>query len=109
MRAIDADKLIKWLNVFIRRYVDLYSIGFVDGIKRAIEGTTELAETPLTYEDLVPHGRWVDVPYVYFGAKRYMCDQCADDDFWKDRIVTTKDSYCPNCGAKMDGGKENDG
>lgn len=49
------------------------------------------------------HGRWIDVPYVYFGAKRYMCDQCKDDDFWTRRIVTTKDNYCPNCGADMRG------
>lgn len=94
MRAIDADKLIKWLNVFIRRYVDLYSIGFVDGIKRAIEGTTELAETPLTYEDLVPHGRW-----KRRGRNLGECSECGE-------VVAVRHRYCPNCGAKMDGGNE---
>lgn len=50
-------------------------------------------------------GEWVDVPYVYFGAKRYMCSQCSNDEFWNMRIVTTRDDFCPNCGADMTGGE----
>ncbi len=55
--------------------------------------------------DAVPvvHGRWIDVPWTYIGAKRYMCDQCSDDEYWKKRIVNIKENYCPNCGARMDG------
>lgn len=54
----------------------------------------------------VRHGRWEDAPYTYFGAKRYVCSECKDDDFWKKRYVEIKENYCPNCGAKMDGGAE---
>lgn len=52
--------------------------------------------------DAVKHGAWVDVPYVYIGLTRYMCDQCSDDEYWKERYINTKEKYCPNCGAKMD-------
>jgi hypothetical protein len=37
----------------------------------------------------VVHGEWVD------GMKCQYCGQ----------VDTTKPNYCPNCGAKMDGGK----
>lgn len=50
----------------------------------------------------VRHGRRIDVPYVYFGLKQYVCDQCADDEFWRSRFITINDKYCPNCGAKLD-------
>ena len=51
----------------------------------------------------VVHGEWLEVQYTYFGAKRYECSQCRDDEFWKKRYIEIKENYCPNCGAKMDG------
>ena len=51
----------------------------------------------------VVHGRWMEVPYVYIGLKRYECSNCYSDVFWNDRIQHHKDKYCPNCGARMDG------
>ena len=55
--------------------------------------------------DAVPvvHGRWMEVPYVYIGLKRYECSNCYSDVFWNDRIQHHKDKCCPNCGARMDG------
>lgn len=50
----------------------------------------------------VRHGRWIDPPWTYFGAKQYVCDQCKDDGFWHKRVQHFKDNYCPNCGVKMD-------
>lgn len=49
------------------------------------------------------HGEWLDAQYTYFGAKRYECSLCRDDEFWKKRYIEIKENYCPNCGAKMDG------
>ena len=47
--------------------------------------------------DAVPvvHGRWIDVR-EYCGD--YMCSNC------ETLYGTNKFNYCPNCGAKMDGG-----
>lgn len=54
----------------------------------------------------VRHGEWLDAQYTYFGAKRYECSLCRDDEFWKRRYIEIKENYCPNCGAKMDGEKK---
>lgn len=50
----------------------------------------------------VPHGRWKSGPYltVWYGPgepPEWECTQC------RERAYNTYD-YCPNCGAKMDGG-----
>ena len=50
----------------------------------------------------IRHGEWLDARYTYFGAKRYECSRCREDEFWEKRYITIKENYCPNCGAKMD-------
>ena len=53
--------------------------------------------------DVVPvrHGRW-----MYDGHHR-RCDRCGTYFCNTDREGDTiPDNFCPNCGAKMDGGKE---
>lgn len=56
--------------------------------------------------DAVPvvHGEWIPTKMidVYSGREiidGYICDQCGRD-------AMRKSNYCPNCGAKMDGGAE---
>ena len=67
------------------------------------------------FVDAVPvvHGEWLDANYddeIKFGRHLYFCSVCnkhADsfvggtEDWWCSR----KPNYCPNCGARMDGGK----
>ena len=54
--------------------------------------------------DAVPvvHGRWLHVKERrLFGEEYYLCSRC------KTRNGMMIDfNYCPNCGAKMDGGEE---
>lgn len=52
----------------------------------------------------VVHGRWIDAPWLYYGAKQYVCSRCRNDKYWRKRDLHFKEPYCPNCGAKMDGG-----
>ena len=49
--------------------------------------------------DVVPvrHGRWV---YPIGMAYNYVCSECGKS------IGVIKHNYCPNCGAKMDGGND---
>ena len=60
--------------------------------------------------DVVPvrHGRWIEPLRLYYGAKQYECSLCCSDKFWKKHSITEKYPHCPNCGAKMDGGDDND-
>lgn len=53
----------------------------------------------------VRHGRWMkkDDGECYW----YVCSECGDKppkDQWEYQWLSP---YCPNCGAKMDGGEEN--
>ena len=53
----------------------------------------------------VVHGRWMETPFGYYGRKSYECSCCHADPFWNKNHITVKFPCCPNCGAKMDGGK----
>ena len=50
----------------------------------------------------VRHGRWIETPRLYYGAKQYECSLCYSDIFWKKHSIYEKYPHCPNCGAKMD-------
>lgn len=70
-------------------------------IKLSLEMAEDIIGTMPTVEaEPVVYGEWVEVPYVYIGLKRYICSNCYDDEYWKKRYLTTKERYCPNCGAK---------
>ena len=49
----------------------------------------------------VRHGRWVEPPRLYYGAKQYECSLCGSDTFWNNHSITEKYPHCPNCGCKM--------
>ena len=53
--------------------------------------------------DVAPmrHGRWIETPRLYYGAKQYECSLCYSDTFWNKHCITEKYPHCPNCGAKM--------
>ena len=47
----------------------------------------------------VVHGRWLQKKHKIFGnAYDYVCSECGCD------YALAEYNYCPNCGAKMDGG-----
>ena len=60
---------------------------------------------PSQYIEIIPvadvasvrHGRWlcVDTDTEQF----FLCNRCKKKEYWES-------NYCPNCGAKMDGGNE---
>lgn len=52
--------------------------------------------------DAVPavHGRW-----VFLNDYQSECSEC-HKVYWVDHA--SEPNYCPNCGAKMDGGKDNE-
>lgn len=50
----------------------------------------------------IVHGRWVN-PYINrYGHPCHCCSECGFKASYQDK------NYCPDCGAKMDGGADNE-
>ncbi len=75
--------------------LDEYGKGWNNGINAA-----RIAALTLPGNDVAPvvHGRWIPLPSM---APEYACSVCERDYTWGE---LEEASYCPNCGAKMDGG-----
>ena len=91
MRLIDADELLE--KVQCRLHFD-------DVISKTIDKCVEITrrlinDAPTIEAEPVRHGRWEEyqVPHIV------CCSECD----WGTG-VQDKYNYCPNCGAKMDGG-----
>ena len=106
-RLIDADALIasmglenavKWGNKDGHQQEHSYSTLMRYEIKREIDSQ------PTVDAVSVKHGRWGLSDYNGF-CLCSVCRDCYIDDTW---TTTGKWQYCPNCGAKMDGGDADD-
>ena len=64
----------------------------------------EAAILKIQAADVAPvrHGRWIETPRLYYGAKQYECSLCYSDTFWNKHSIYEKYTHCPNCGAIMD-------
>ena len=99
-RYIDSDKLKERLEIISVVADDLYGMGINRGLDRA---ETEIDMLPKADVVEVKHGEWFEVDDgIDIGSGKHL--ECSICGKWKkDRI---KSNYCPNCGAKMDGGKK---
>lgn len=69
-----------------------------DGWDNAIDTVIEhLQEIPAADVQEVRHGKWLQVQ----GGKMFYCSHC--NDMLVLEYMTKIFSYCPNCGARMDG------
>ena len=72
-----------------------------------MSGVKILNQFPVADVAPVRHGRWVlgNVEPGYFtpgGNRPWICSECEKVISWM--LGKPKESYCPNCGAKMGGG-----
>ena len=99
-RLIDADAL---LNEFLKRYTERERnrnlVFAVCEIKQDFADMISDFQTVDAVE--VVHGRWIEQEKYTFGTM-YDCSICGT------RILDNGHpwNYCPNCGAKMDGGED---
>ena len=97
MRLIDAEPIKKFI---------------VDGLNNpdlkkafghdAIEILTEIEYAPTVDAVPVVHGRWIWDEE----NECWVCSNCEMSALNNYRGNSTSSNYCPNCGAKMDGGNE---
>lgn len=93
MRLIDADKFVEWLDVGHLRSPSEICYSERD-VKVMIDAQPTIDAVP------VVHGEWV---YRYGSA--WECSNCKSMIHLSDD-TNAHPNYCPQCGAKMDGGAE---
>lgn len=104
MRLIDANLAMRKIREYMEDYPNATARLAACRACLSILGDKQQVPT-IDPESLRPHGRWVCVNAAY---GRYECSAChAEDedcsDYYGEHNVTGQD-FCPNCGAKMDGG-----
>ena len=101
-KYIDREDLVEWLKrIPLKDLSDgrgLCRVIFEDDFKRAIK---KIPKGIIVDVAPVRHGRWVEKEKYTFGIM-YDCSLC------ENRILDNGHpwNYCPNCGAKMDGGED---
>ena len=64
--------------------------------------------------DPVKHAQWIDIYGGKYANPRYACSSCGGKALWdnvQDELLSWHEvqvlsDFCPHCGAKMDGGKD---
>ena len=101
-KYIDREALVEWLKrIPLKDLSDglgLCRVIMEDDFKKAIK---KMPKGIIADVAPVRHGRWVEKEKYTFGIM-YDCSLC------ENRILDNGHSwnYCPNCGAKMDGGAD---
>ena len=72
---------------------DLYGMGIMAGVDAAMK---KVVQQPAADVSPVVHGRW-----IVDGSGVVICSECGAEHEWLDYRAT----FCEDCGAKMDGGK----
>lgn len=116
MRSIDAEKLFLESSRNGFKVADsldepLARVGFEMGVRYMMD---MIAIAPEVDAVPVKHGKWNYKNYEDFGYVP-CCSVCGEPDalsrddyaYRGGKIRDNHSDYCPNCGAKMDGGEEN--
>ena len=104
--AIDGARINTLYGVLNDKYMD----GIHDGLKRALSILAyDVKDIPAADVVEVRHGKWTDHRTIEHDGEWY-CTACGEEvticSCGKDK--TWKYRYCPNCGAKMDGGADDE-
>ena len=85
--------------------LELQYLGETDHIAEGVLRTarTKIFRLPYIEAEPVRHGRWIEGGLFNDLAK---CSVCGAKNFTFGFVCENKFGYCPNCGARMDGGTE---
>ena len=107
MQLIDVDALREAIEEI--EWYSLYNGHIINGAKREEEAFYKVVDVfaatynvPAIEAAPIKHGRWERYYYSYFGQHQCVCSECKDSEYWKRYYCYGVESYCPNCGAKMD-------
>ena len=101
---IEREALSTVLNQELSNLRSIYGYGdydaYVDGFRECVDRV----ENFLSAADVAPvvHGQWMNPKGGFWGVSQ--CSACGE---WHP-TTGNGPKYCPNCGAKMDGGNDDD-
>ena len=102
-KYIDREALVEWLKrIPLKDLSDgrgLCRVIFEEDFKRAIK---KIPKGIIVDVAPVRHGRWVDAYPDIEPNPMFMYGICSECEF--EQGISKYLNYCPNCGAKMDGG-----
>lgn len=106
-RLIDADAVIRDLTAMKRVYDGIDLDGMIKGLE----------EQPTVEAVPVVHAGWEDKYGWAYANPIYRCSHCQKNALWalgsnelgNPNPAQVLSYYCPNCGAKMDGGGDGEG
>ena len=105
-KYIDREALVEWLKrIPLKDLSDgrgLCRVIFEDDFKRAIK---KIPKGIIVDVAPVRHGRWIDAYPDIEPNPMFMYGICSECGF--EQGISKYLNYCPNCGAKMDGGDSN--
>jgi hypothetical protein len=94
---------------FIRREDALFALqkaergGSMTALTRLERAYAEIREMPAADVAEVVHGRWIKDDFLSDDVNNAeKCSQCGELIGWFGNLP----NYCPNCGARMDGGED---
>ena len=104
-RLIDANALEKDIRAYADNVAYYGRLELAQGIVNAV-GIVYAAPTVDAVE--VVHGRWIPLEYDGYADGNpvwdlWECSECQEEHSGDEDTLTP---YCPQCGAKMDGGNE---
>ena len=111
-RLIDANALMDaFRNYMVERYDEEKCVSEENckTCEKSCLWRKKVSAAPTVDAVEVVHGRWVlgNVEPGYFtpgGNRPWVCSKCGEVISY--RLDKPMENYCPNCGAKMDGGNE---
>ncbi len=104
---ISRDAVVELLGGWVlQNAITPYGEGYKDALLDAIRTISNADVLPSVDAEPMQHGRWIlDSDDEH--ASHYHCDKCnAEIDLCNEIYAEPTPNYCPNCGAKMDGGGE---
>lgn len=107
-RLIDANNPLKQLSDYMEKLHCLDD--YRDGLYRGMEIAESYIKNAPTVDAVeVVHGHWISLTdCANAGVYCSVCHKKVwkEDYAWCNRKNKLRSNYCPNCGAKMDGGNE---
>lgn len=91
MRLIDAEKVKRKIKYIARTY------GISESTRNKL---LNAVDDSIVDAEPVRHGKWIVKDDIYF-----VCSECSELSDYECDGTHKQSLYCPNCGAKMDGGE----